>query len=53
MLKKSFIFNRFYFGSIKKFHLPDLGESSNIIYEIKEATIKKWLVKEGDLVKVY
>ncbi|CAD8067560.1 unnamed protein product [Paramecium primaurelia] len=31
-----------YFGTIKHFKLPDLGE------KIKEATIVKWHVKEGD-----
>jgi len=35
------------FSKIKKFVLPDLGE------KIKEATIKKWHVKEGDLVEEY
>lgn len=35
--------NRYYFGVVK-FHLPDLGE------KIKEGTIKKLYVKEGDTV---
>lgn len=49
--------NLYCFGSIKKFVLPDLGESKIIyfsisnILEIKEAIIKKWHVKEGDIVE--
>lgn len=37
-------FNGYHFGIIK-FNLPDLGE------KIKEGTIKKFYVKEGDHVK--
>lgn len=39
-------FNRFGFGLIK-FNLPDLGE------KIKEGTIKKLYVKEGDTVEEF
>ena len=38
--------NKYYFGLIK-FHLPDLGE------KIKEGTIKKMYVKEGDTVEEF
>ncbi|KAM3131389.1 hypothetical protein pb186bvf_016461 [Paramecium bursaria] len=38
---------RFKFGTIKQFKLPDLGE------KIKEATLVKWYVKEGDKVKEF
>eukprot|EP00331_Platyophrya_macrostoma_P008733 CAMPEP_0176412686 /NCGR_PEP_ID=MMETSP0127-20121128/4280_1 /TAXON_ID=938130 /ORGANISM="Platyophrya macrostoma, Strain WH" /LENGTH=406 /DNA_ID=CAMNT_0017792381 /DNA_START=22 /DNA_END=1242 /DNA_ORIENTATION=- len=45
--QKKALFNTvFYsFGQIKPFKLPDLGE------KIKDATIKKWYVKEGDRVQ--
>ncbi|KAL4488323.1 hypothetical protein ABPG72_019173 [Tetrahymena utriculariae] len=36
-----------YFGTIKPFKLPDLGE------KIKEATVKKLYVKEGDIVEEF
>ncbi|CAD8070336.1 unnamed protein product [Paramecium sonneborni] len=36
-----------YFGTIKHFKLPDLGE------KIKEATIVKWHVKEGDTISEF
>ena len=36
-----------WFGSMKKFKLPDLGE------KIKEGVVKKWYVKEGDMVQEF
>ncbi|CAD8086584.1 unnamed protein product [Paramecium sonneborni] len=39
--------SRYYFGTVKIFKLPDLGE------KIKEATIKKWHVKIGDHVNEF
>jgi 2-oxoisovalerate dehydrogenase E2 component (dihydrolipoyl transacylase) len=39
-------FSYYYFGIIK-FNLPDLGE------KIKEGTIKKFYIKEGDSVKEF
>ncbi|CAK76981.1 unnamed protein product (macronuclear) [Paramecium tetraurelia] len=39
--------SRYYFGAVKIFKLPDLGE------KIKEATIKKWHVKIGDHVNEF
>lgn len=42
----NFLYNA-YFGTIKPFKLPDLGE------KIKEATVKKLYVKEGDIVEEF
>jgi hypothetical protein len=51
-----FNMNAYNFGVIKQFRLPDLGESKIVqrnlkSLEIKDATVKKWRVKEGDMVE--
>jgi 2-oxoisovalerate dehydrogenase E2 component (dihydrolipoyl transacylase) len=44
---KSLVFGQFFNFSVVKFNLPDLGE------KIKEGTIKKLYIKEGDKVEEF